>query len=165
MDPAILWAPPEIDHVNLRVIAGALVARDDEVRRVGGHVHVEHHLGRIRPVMNQPVGRLRIADTVKPDLAEILFVFRRHRSRLRVSRVEKAVVPPGDRRKLHPLQAIRARSSRRHIVDQQLLRVAAVARQAIDDEIARVVRFEHGDRGRASLVEPIGIDEYISPKP
>ena len=146
--------------MNLGVIARAQIARDHQVAIVRRHLQIEDDLGRIRPVIHEPIGRLRLADAVKPGLAEILFMLRRDRARLRVSRVEESVAPPRDRREFHPLQAIVKRRARRDVVNQQFLHVAAMPRQAVDDAIAAVVGFEDGDRRCAVRIEQIGIDQH-----
>ena len=153
------------DHVDLGVIAGALIAADHEMPIVGRDVHLEDDFRGVRPVIDQPIARLRLADAVIPDLAEVLLLIGRHRARLRIARIEKAVAVPRDRRELHPFETIGERGPGRHVVHQQLLDIAAVARQTVDHAIAGVVWFEDRDRRRAVLAEAIGIDEYPSLQP
>jgi hypothetical protein len=110
-------------------------------------------------VVHQPIVGLRLADTVIPDLAEVLFLPGRHRARLRIAGIEKAVAVPRDRRELDPVETIGEGGSRRHVMQQQLLHIAAVPRQAVDDAIAGLVGFEDRDRRGPARVEQVRIDE------
>ena len=99
------WSPAlarSID-VDLAVVARAALGGDHDPAAVRGHMDHRHDLLAIRRLEDQGVRRLRVAEPVEIDPAEVLLVFRRHAAGLREPQVVEAgpVARPRDARELH----------------------------------------------------------------
>src|SRR5438105_15775204 len=76
--------------VNFGLVARAEATRDHQVMAIGGHVDLEHDVWRVRPVVDKSISFLRLADTMEPDLTEVLLLLVGYRPWLWKARVEKA---------------------------------------------------------------------------